>query len=498
MKKWIKANKNNLIVFSIYTIISFSLIFFHEAWRDEAQAWLLARELSFVELISQMKYEGHFLLWYLILMPFAKLGFPYITTNIISWFITVISAWLILRYAPFKAYKKYLFIFSFPMLYLFPIISRCYCLIPLAITLIAIFYKERKAKPIRYVLAVALLANTHIIMLGMVGILLLEFYIEQFKERKNNTKEVNMKTVWSLILIIILLILSGAPLINSLTTNEGVFFENSFIIKIFDMLVIEPYIMILNIYCAFSNNSYILVVIIVLISIFILEEIINYKKDFIKIVLILLWQYMIGAFIFGISYQRAATGILVILFYRWIRAYRTQKEIKKVDKKINEIVLVALLIINIIGGIIFIYVEINNNYSSAYQVGEYINNNIEENSIMITGSQSYCSAIIPYLSSKAKFYYIQEDKYFTYTVWNEKNKEELDANFIEQIRDKFDETQNLYYIYARGRDWEKKEEKILDEMVEKGILIKVFESDEDFCAKENYIVYKMDIDNDKK
>ncbi len=105
MKNWIKKNKE-LIVFVIYLTISFVLLFFHKNWRDEAQTWLIARDCSLFELISIMKYEGHFLLWYLLLMPFAKFGFPYFTCNIISWLITSISVWLILVKSSFFFFKN--------------------------------------------------------------------------------------------------------------------------------------------------------------------------------------------------------------------------------------------------------------------------------------------------------------------------------------------------------------------------------------------------------
>ena len=58
-------------VFVIYLAAVFFLVSRHENWRDEAQAWLLARDLNVFQLISQMKYEGHPCLWHLILMPFA-------------------------------------------------------------------------------------------------------------------------------------------------------------------------------------------------------------------------------------------------------------------------------------------------------------------------------------------------------------------------------------------------------------------------------------------
>ena len=220
MRQKIKENLFNIIIMIIYACISFILILYHENWRDEAQAWMLARDLNIFELILQLKYEGHFILWFLILMPFAKLGFPYITTNIISWLICLLSVILILWKSPLKKYQKILFVFSAPMIYLYSVISRPYCLIPLAISLIACFYKDRKEKPIRYILSIVLLANTHVIMLGMVGVLLLEFFIECFKERKNNSTEQNKKYMINFILAIILIIISMLPLITSALENK--------------------------------------------------------------------------------------------------------------------------------------------------------------------------------------------------------------------------------------------------------------------------------------
>ena len=49
MKEWLEKNKKS-IVFILYSIITLSLIFFHENWRDEAQAWLIAKNCNIFEL----------------------------------------------------------------------------------------------------------------------------------------------------------------------------------------------------------------------------------------------------------------------------------------------------------------------------------------------------------------------------------------------------------------------------------------------------------------
>ena len=138
IKRWFVVNKTIFTFFVIYLLVTLIVIFFHEIWEDEAQAWLTARDCSPIELIDRMKFEGHFLPWYIIIMPFAKLGLPFKTINVISWVISGISAWLILKYLPCRIGKRAVFIFTLPMVYLYPVIARCYCLIPLSMTKIQI------------------------------------------------------------------------------------------------------------------------------------------------------------------------------------------------------------------------------------------------------------------------------------------------------------------------------------------------------------------------
>lgn len=50
MKEWIKNNKK-IIIFFIYLIITSAFLYFHENWRDEAQAWLISKNCNIFELI---------------------------------------------------------------------------------------------------------------------------------------------------------------------------------------------------------------------------------------------------------------------------------------------------------------------------------------------------------------------------------------------------------------------------------------------------------------
>ena len=177
MKKYIKEKKFEIIIILAYMIITFIVaVFFHEKWRDEAQAWLMARDLNFIDLLKQMKYEGHPFLWQLILMPFAKLGFPYITETLLSLFFMWIAVWLLLIKSPFKHFTRVLIILSLPFIYLYPVISRNYSLIPIALCIIAILYKNRDEKKIQYCLAILFLAYTHVLMWGLVRSIILSIF----------------------------------------------------------------------------------------------------------------------------------------------------------------------------------------------------------------------------------------------------------------------------------------------------------------------------------
>ena len=58
-----------------FGLIAFFLIQSHEMWRDELQAWLLARDsISITELFQNLKYEGHPGLWHLLLYPLTRIS----------------------------------------------------------------------------------------------------------------------------------------------------------------------------------------------------------------------------------------------------------------------------------------------------------------------------------------------------------------------------------------------------------------------------------------
>ena len=57
---------------------------YHEFWKDEWQAWFVAKDKSLPEIISFLNYEGHPALWYLFLKPFTLFSSYFLPENIVT------------------------------------------------------------------------------------------------------------------------------------------------------------------------------------------------------------------------------------------------------------------------------------------------------------------------------------------------------------------------------------------------------------------------------
>jgi hypothetical protein len=151
------------LLLAAYLVATLVLLVHHENWRDEAQGWLMAKQLGPLGLLDALSYEGHPCLWYLMLMPLAKLGLPYQAVNAFSMVTMGVAAWLVLFRSPFPLPARVLVLASPLFLYYYSVIGRSYCLVVLLLALLAVTYPGRLERPVPYCLLVALLLQTHIL-----------------------------------------------------------------------------------------------------------------------------------------------------------------------------------------------------------------------------------------------------------------------------------------------------------------------------------------------
>jgi hypothetical protein len=157
----------NLLLLS-FALLGIVGMFRHELWRDETQAWLLARDsASVLDLFRNTHYEGHPLLWHYCLYALSRLSHSLLMMQGFNLLIAIGSAALLVKKSPFSLVQKGLMIFGYFSLYEYTLISRSYGLgIFLALLFCALYCRRRPAYWV-LVLVLGLLANTSLLGLIM-------------------------------------------------------------------------------------------------------------------------------------------------------------------------------------------------------------------------------------------------------------------------------------------------------------------------------------------
>ncbi|MGA2981114.1 MAG: hypothetical protein ABSD76_16110 [Terriglobales bacterium] len=132
----------------------------HEPWADEAQAWLLSRDLGYRYLVfHQIAYDGVPPLWPTILwiathwfhLPYSSLGW-------IAGLCALAGCWFFCRYSPFPVLVRVLFPFTYFMAFQYAIVARPYVLLPLCVSVAAHCFADANRRPWRFVASVSALA----------------------------------------------------------------------------------------------------------------------------------------------------------------------------------------------------------------------------------------------------------------------------------------------------------------------------------------------------
>jgi hypothetical protein len=167
----------NASVLLLYSGVVLFTVGYHEKWADEAQAWLMARDLDLKTIwFHELRYEGSPGLWHTILwiaqhwfhLPYAALGYIGVAFAIAG------TAVLIYK-SPFPWFIRWPLAFTYVMVYQYAVIARPYTILPLLCFLVAIFFKDVE-HPLRMTVVLVLLANLSLhgtLLAGCFGLLYL-------------------------------------------------------------------------------------------------------------------------------------------------------------------------------------------------------------------------------------------------------------------------------------------------------------------------------------
>ena len=177
---WFAEQQLHCIVFIAYVTVTVTVSCFHEPWFDEAQAWLIARDCSWKELLTvRTHYEGHPPLWWMLLAIPAKLGMPYeIGLKSLNLMCAALMIWLLEFKTKLPELLKVILPFSYFLCYQYGVTSRPYALMIAAMLLIAINWNNRNTKPWPVILSMMLLCATSSYGLAIAGMLALNWTIQ--------------------------------------------------------------------------------------------------------------------------------------------------------------------------------------------------------------------------------------------------------------------------------------------------------------------------------
>lgn len=364
-----------IFIFLIYTVLNFILVLKHEPWRDEIHAWLMSKTYSISELFIESRFDGHPILWHLILMPFAKLNFPIITLNIINYIIILVSVYFLLFKTRLSILFKLIILFTIPFTYTYSAIARNYSLILLFLVLISVLYPKRFEKPILYSILICFLIHTHSLAWGIVAGLTITFH---FAEIYKSIKYKNVPNIKKIIVGLILIVANTIIVVFELygTTNSNY------------TLVITNYVI------------YVISIITLMLLSYLISSlwIKKYWKEYFVILVGLGFQVIIyTTFYSSILYQRFILIFVLALFYLLLLASAGLEK-----KKLDIICIIYLFFICLFGIKPFmqnLVSDIKYDYSSAQEMAEYINNNLPENETVLIDVSVIGQSILPYLDS---------------------------------------------------------------------------------------------------
>lgn len=189
MKDLLKDNgRAEWLAFGLFIVLYIFISVFHEPMYDEAQAWMIARDASWWELLFEVPhYEGHPPFWHLILAVFAKCGVPFeIGLRIPGAFFCITAVGILIFRSPFPKTVKCLLPFTYYIFFRYSIVVRPYCMTMLGMFLVAGLYKNKHNKPFGFMAALMLLcASSAYGMVFAAGICVV-WIIELFAQNKSN------------------------------------------------------------------------------------------------------------------------------------------------------------------------------------------------------------------------------------------------------------------------------------------------------------------------
>jgi len=431
------------VLLALYTVhISFA-ISNHEVWRDEVDVWLFVRDVSSVQgFFDYLRNSGHPGLWHLVLLPFAKLGFPSITLQVINGLFSFVAAFLFLRFCPIHSVLKFLFLFGYYFAFEYSVIARNYMIAIVILFFIASIYKYRWDRPVLYGFSILLFANTTFLATIIASGISLLFLVEIVLDKKFSREVILGLSLAALGGVLVMLQVIPKEESQFISMGEGVP-TNPYTFLVASMIAYAPKIRYWFLGAIFGM--------------FPLFGFLIYLLKSPRIMIYYIWSltflFIFFTFFYFHSYRHAGFVMLTFLFAFWISFDYPKKETG------NEYWKYFQILFNILIGLIFLYSirfmhkNVNEdrkfNFSGSYLTAKFLKeNNYDKPETKILGfSADRVKTLLFYLNNVKQVHFPNGDRFGSYRYWT---KAEIPW---EREEDKF---QSKAIELWASKDWDKR------------------------------------------
>jgi len=173
-----------IVVLVLYAATTLFVALHHEPWRDEAESWLVAKDVPLSELFQWTRHDGTPALWHLLLKPLAWLDLGYASQTLLHLALAWIAAGVVLFLSPFTRLTKVLFLASYYPIYQYSVVARSYVLTALLLFVVCALYERRHERPVAYATVVALLFNANLHGAVIAGFVTFAYILDRPRTRR--------------------------------------------------------------------------------------------------------------------------------------------------------------------------------------------------------------------------------------------------------------------------------------------------------------------------
>ncbi len=480
-------------VFLAYLIFNGILLVRHELWRDEANVWLMARELSPLQLFWEIKYQGHPCLWYLLVMPLAKLGLPFHSLGILSLSVMGVTAGLFLWKAPFGRLMKTVCVFSPIFTYFYAVIARNYCLIALLLMLLAWYYPKRNEKASQYGLLLGLLVQSDTIAIAPAGMISLMWLWENAGTSLKKRNFVPIKRmlggIWIPLASLLLWVVqfyqvsdSPAFQMNFLGGGELVREVCNYCFWILERLSGQG-----KSFCGFMLTLF---------TLFILTVSVRIRNigAFCVMAASFLFEAVFSVMVYQLHYWHFIALCFIQIWSLWV--LDRQRELKRKDDKISRAALIcSQILILIFAGFMTVQwnsEEENSNlsnalygvYSDGVHTAEFIGEKISPDELIVSANVAMASPVLAYLPAEYRFYYAGSGQIASYADYgSDQSRQVTLEELLTWSRTNFPEKEEFYLLDSEGSC-------IIDREELKDFTV-LYQTKQETARGEEYTIYRI-------